>query len=88
MGVQGIELLKPETTDPDLEDENRVSHIVGPVFTDDGNKISGRARIMEAMVNGTPVEALCGYIWVPSRDPDNYPVCQACLNVSKGQGDG
>ena len=24
---------------------------------------------MEAMVNGTPVRALCGKVWVPSRDP-------------------
>jgi hypothetical protein len=30
---------------------------------------------------GTPVVALCGKVWVPSRDPQKYPVCPACKEV-------
>lgn len=39
------------------------------------------ALILEAMVNGTPLTALCGYTWVPARDPKNFPVCPKCLEV-------
>ena len=36
---------------------------------------------MEAMVNGTPVIALCGKVWVPSRDPQKFPVCPDCKDI-------
>lgn len=87
MGVDLTVVIAEDLTDPDLEEENRVSHIVGPIYTDDGGKIQGSARVTEAMINGTPVEALCGFVWVPSRDPQNYPICQACLDISKRTSD-
>lgn len=31
-----------------------------------------------AMVYGTPMQALCGKQWVPSRDPDRFPLCPTC----------
>lgn len=40
-----------------------------------------RDKIMEAMVNGTPVRALCGKVWVPSRDPSRFPVCPTCKEI-------
>ncbi len=30
---------------------------------------------------GTPVTALCGKVWVPSRDPQRYPVCPTCKEI-------
>ena len=33
------------------------------------------------MVFGTPVVALCGKVWVPSRNPDKYPVCPECKEI-------
>jgi hypothetical protein len=38
-------------------------------------------KLMEAMVNGTPVIALCGKVWVPSRDPEKYPTCPECKEI-------
>ncbi len=38
-------------------------------------------KLTEAMVNGTPVIALCGKVWVPSRDPQKYPVCPDCKEI-------
>ncbi len=38
-------------------------------------------QIMESMVNGTPVRAICGKIWVPSRDPKKFPVCPECKEI-------
>jgi len=40
-----------------------------------------KAKIMEAMVTGTPVKALCGKLWVPSRDPEKFPVCPTCKEI-------
>jgi hypothetical protein len=56
------------------------------VRTDDGahDRFSHYARkdqLTEAMVMGTPVVALCGKVWVPSRDPQKYPVCPECKEV-------
>jgi hypothetical protein len=33
------------------------------------------------MVTGTPVVALCGKVWVPSRDPKKFPVCPDCQRL-------
>lgn len=38
-------------------------------------------KLTEAMVMGTPVIALCGKVWVPSRSPEKYPVCPECKEV-------
>ncbi len=40
-----------------------------------------KGKIAEAVVMGTPVEALCGYVWVPSRDPKKLPVCPECQAI-------
>lgn len=42
---------------------------------------SAAAKVLEARINGTPLEALCGHVWVPSRDPKQLPMCQACKEV-------
>jgi hypothetical protein len=36
---------------------------------------------MHALVDGTPIMALCGKIWTPSRDPKKYPVCPECAEL-------
>ncbi len=42
---------------------------------------SAAAVVLEARINGTPVEALCGFVWVPSRDPRQLPVCEQCKGI-------
>ena len=32
---------------------------------------------------GTPVVALCGKVWVPSRAPEKFPVCPECEEIWK-----
>ena len=39
------------------------------------------AVVLEARISGTPVEALCGFVWVPSRDPKQLPICERCKEV-------
>ena len=56
--------------------EPAVAHIVK---TEPGE--SAAAKVLEARIYGTPLEALCGHVWVPSRDPRQLPLCQACKEV-------
>jgi Protein of unknown function (DUF3039) len=63
-----------------------VDEHVRPVPTEAGDHdrfahYAPRDKIMEAMVTGTPIMALCGKVWVPSRDPNRFPVCPACKEI-------
>lgn len=40
-----------------------------------------RDEVMEAFVYGVPVIALCGKIWVPTRDGEGYKICPTCEEV-------
>lgn len=35
-------------------------------------------QIADAIILGTPLTALCGKKWVPSADPERFPLCPAC----------
>ena len=71
------------TVPTDEGDHERFSHYVE------------KDKLTEAMVMGTPVVALCGKVWVPSRAPEKFPVCPACKEIweqmkpgGDGSGDG
>ena len=66
-GAQTIEDRRTHTTDEG--DHERLSHYVD------------KEKLTEAMVMGTPVVALCGKVWVPSRDPQRFPVCPECKEI-------
>jgi hypothetical protein len=68
--------LNPVTENETETGEPIMAHIVKA----DAGK-SAAAMILEARINGTPVEALCGHVWIPQRDPGKYPLCQACKEV-------
>jgi Protein of unknown function (DUF3039) len=75
--------MSTETSErPDLRlsepgDAERLAHIV----YDPQGKGRAAALLTEARVYGTPVEALCGKRWVPSRDPKRYPICPECQAI-------
>ena len=53
------------------------------VTTDDGDHdrfahYADRDLIVEALVFGLELEALCGKRWVPSADPSRFPICPTC----------
>lgn len=47
-----------------------------------------KKKIAQAMVEGTPVRALCGKTWVPNRDGDQFPVCPVCKDIYDQMPDG
>jgi hypothetical protein len=59
-----------------LTGEPRMAHIVPPK---DG--VEAAVRVMEARMEGTAVEALCGHVFIPSRDPKALPPCGKCLLI-------
>ena len=78
-GTDTIEDRRTSPTDPGGHE--RFSHYVD------------KHKLTEAMVMGTPVVALCGKVWVPSRAPEKYPVCPTCQEIWEqmqpgGDGDG
>ena len=70
-----------DATTPDTDEVTEtgkplVAHIVK---TEPGE--SAAAKVLEARIYGTPIEALCGFVWVPSRDPKQLPMCQTCKEI-------
>jgi hypothetical protein len=63
-------------TRPDLQEDDgghdRFSHYVK------------KEKIVESAVTGKAVRALCGKKWIPSRDPEKYPVCPVCKEIYDG----
>jgi len=43
-----------------------------------------KEKIVESAVSGKPVVALCGKRWVPSRDPNKFPICPTCKEIHAG----
>ena len=72
-GLSGDTLLD-ERTDERLDegDHERFAHYVR------------KEKIVESAVTGTPVVALCGKVWVPTRDPGRFPVCPDCKAIYDG----
>ena len=38
-------------------------------------------EVAKAYIMGTPVIALCGKKWIPSRDPEKYKICPECKKI-------
>jgi hypothetical protein len=68
--------VEPETEHVLKTGEPAVAHIVK---TEPGE--SAAAKVLEARIYGTPLEALCGHVWIPSRDPKQLPLCDACKDI-------
>ncbi len=73
----GTETVVDERTDMRTEegDHEKFSHYVP------------KDELTEAMIMGHPVVALCGKVWVPSRDPERFPVCPECKDIWESMSD-
>lgn len=60
------------------DDPGHASHIV---YVPDELNTTPQALVLAARIEGFPVEALCGYTWIPFRDPVAYPVCEKCVEA-------
>lgn len=62
--------LAPLLDKPDTQDPENVKHII-----DQRNQLQS---VADAIIFGYELTALCGYKFVPTRDPDPLPVCEPC----------
>ena len=69
--ISDQQLLEEEAV-LDHGDHERYSHYVK------------KNKIVESAVLGNKVVALCGKVWVPSRDPQKFPVCPTCKGIYEG----
>ena len=68
-------------------DHDRFTHIVLEGYTPkDGEFVALENSVVDAMVNATPVRALCGKVWVPNSDPRNSPICPTCREIAESLG--
>jgi hypothetical protein len=74
-------LERPELQRGDGDGEHRTHIVRRPE-----DRESAEAWVTEARVMGFEVEALCGFTWIPARDPQRYPVCEACKDVLSHMG--
>lgn len=72
-----MEAVKPVLSNND-SDEVR-THIV---MRENGDPRPAHAIVTEAMIEGKEVVALCGYRWIPFRDPQKHPLCEDCLRIA------
>ena len=70
-------LIEERTEERELQDPGSVAHIV----KDPG-------KVTEAYVFGTPLEALCGHVFTPSKNPKSLPVCDTCKDIADIRTDG
>jgi hypothetical protein len=54
----------------------------------DAAHIVTQKDLIHSQLTGEAIRALCGKMWVPRRNPDDFPMCQACVDVFNGRGGG
>jgi hypothetical protein len=74
----------PRVSNNDGDHERFAHYVAASSKHPMASKRSAEAIVTEARVMGTPVKALCGKEWVPSRNPENFPVCPTCAEMAKG----
>ena len=84
-------VMDPETvadlSEADASDHERMTHIVLEGFKPKlGDFVSAGPSVVEGIVNSTAVQALCGKVWVPGRDPRRYPLCPTCKEIAQSMG--
>ena len=68
-------------------DHERMAHIVLEGFRPSEEEfVSAGPSVAEGIINGTPVQALCGKTWIPNRDPKKYPLCPTCKEIAQQMG--
>lgn len=60
-------------------DKPNSKHIV--MVPPDEDDETPQAYVMRARIEGFPIVALCGHVFVPHQNPAGMPVCQACKDI-------
>lgn len=76
-------LLEPVvTTTPQVEtstDKPESAHIV--MVPEGEPDQTPQAYVMRARVEGFPITAVCGFVWIPNKQATGLPVCDECQAI-------
>lgn len=64
-----LEVEEVRLTEAEPGDHERFSHYVK------------KDKVVESAVTGKAITALCGKKWIPSRDPQKFPICPTCKEL-------
>lgn len=79
--VTYLNQIAPTETSEFGTDTTSVPKLIEPGDHERFSHYVKKEKIVESAVMGTPVIALCGKVWVPGRDPKNFPICPACKEI-------
>ena len=74
-------IVAPSEVRPELDEVPETAEPLAAHIVKVAPGESAAAKVLEARIYGTPLEALCGHVWVPSRDPKQLPLCEACKQI-------
>lgn len=81
-------VARPDTLKCVSVDASAPRTVRSEVVLDHGEPIRahvvGREDQMRGYVMGAAIRALCGVVFVPSRDPSRYPTCEECRVLLRG----
>lgn len=76
----------PDTASlPDLDVLPTVEETEGDDDADAAHIVT-QEDLIHSQITGQPIRALCGKWWVPKRNPDEFPLCQACAEIFNALG--
>jgi hypothetical protein len=61
-------------TDTETEQQSETS---SPKYAHYAESVS----VTEGYIIGRPIVALCGEVFIPSRDPKKFPICPICKEI-------
>lgn len=64
-----------------LQDTKPATYVGEPGDEDLFSHYAKKEDIDKAILEGTPCTALCGKTWIPTRDPEKFPVCPECKEI-------
>lgn len=63
------------------------THIINPPMNEHiwkpGPSMDPQEIVNTARITGQEIVALCGYKWVPARNPEKYDVCPECMKIAR-----
>ena len=72
--------MSETATRPDLDAPPVVELSEGDEAPDAAHIVTQR-DLIHSQITGEAIRALCGKVWVPKRNPDDYPLCPACAEL-------
>lgn len=69
----------------DVDDgKNHKTHIINPSLNTHiwMPNMTSKDIVDIARLTGQSITALCGYTWIPKRNPEKYDICKECMNIA------